>query len=228
MRGRADRVQSAVRDVGFHGDQYVLDLVDYLVEDSAGPGVLAFIETGANLGNTACYVAKRFNSLQVFSCEPAPAAYRIADQRAAKLSNLTIRSLASPAFLDRIYKEHPMLARQTNLFYLDAHGYGFDWPLRDELRWITTHHDRALILIDDFQVPHGPHFGFDSYKNQVCGMDHCRSALDRRHDYSITYPTYSARTSTFHELRGTGLISFGLQLALGADLSRSFATASMA
>lgn len=53
-------------------------------------------------------------------------------------------------------------------FYLDAH-WGEYWPLRDEIAAIQKL-DRFMIVIDDFQIPDQPHFGYDIYKGVPCGM----------------------------------------------------------
>lgn len=47
-------------------------------------------------------------------------------------------------------------------FYLDAH-WGLTPPLAEEVAIITRRWARAVILIDDFQVPDDPGYGFDQY-----------------------------------------------------------------
>jgi hypothetical protein len=100
------------------------------------------------------------------------------------------------------------------LFWLDAHGYGFKWPLREEVSFITGHFQTAYVLIDDFKVPGLDCFGYDLYDGQECSFDYIRDALDESIEYSLYYPSYTERTSRHHPLRGWGLIEFGHEAAL--------------
>lgn len=47
-------------------------------------------------------------------------------------------------------------------FYLDAH-WGDDLPLREELAIIGKAWSKPVLLIDDFEVPGDPGYGFDDY-----------------------------------------------------------------
>ena len=47
-------------------------------------------------------------------------------------------------------------------FYLDAH-WGCYLPLREELEIITSSFPKAVIMVDDFQVPDDPGYKFDNY-----------------------------------------------------------------
>lgn len=48
------------------------------------------------------------------------------------------------------------------LFYLDAHGEDH-LPLAEEIVAIWEHWEEAVVMIDDFQVPDDPGYGFDDY-----------------------------------------------------------------
>jgi hypothetical protein len=48
------------------------------------------------------------------------------------------------------------------LFYLDAHWLDH-LPLRDEIELIVANFSSAAIVIDDFEVPDDPGYGFDNY-----------------------------------------------------------------
>ena len=61
-------------DVGFHGDTYLLNLVDVLISNSQ-----YFIETGTNVGSTLVYDAKKYPEISCFSCEPDKEAFNEAD-----------------------------------------------------------------------------------------------------------------------------------------------------
>ena len=55
------------------------------------------------------------------------------------------------------------IPRQARLFfYLDAH-WGKDLPLQKELALILEQFETFAIMIDDFEVPGDPGYGFDDY-----------------------------------------------------------------
>ncbi len=191
-------------DAGFHGDAYLLQLAAHLASRSQ-----AFIETGCNVGSTAAYVARTFAHLQLFSCEADDGSFAIASDRLAPYPQAKVFHEPSPQFLHRLFDEQPQLRRQTNLFWLDAHGYGFRWPLKDEIAFLTKTLDRGYILIDDFRVPDRPDFRFDQSEDQVCAIETIAPDLDPRHAYALVYPAYTQRTSAHHPLTGVGLIVFG-------------------
>jgi len=223
-RNAAARAASSARpgssesDLGFHADQHLLALVDCFLPHCAN-----FIETGANLGNTVLYVARKYRHLRAFSCEPGIAAFAAASQRAASVPNCVIRETTSPEFFDDLVREFPDLLTQLNFFHLDAHGYNFHWPLWDEAAWITRHLPRAVILIDDLKIPGRPDFGFDQHEGQICAMDSIRPVMNNAHTYTLLTPTYSDRTSPTHPLRGHGLITFGdVPLHLNEEVKRKY------
>lgn len=199
-----ERTGSAEFDLGFHGDRHLLSLIDAVM-----PRVEMFIETGANLGNTVLYVARRFPSVRCFSCEPGIAAFEVAARRASAVPNADVRETASPEFFDALATEAPGMLRRLCLFHLDAHGYGFHWPLADEIAWITSRMERAMFLIDDLLVPGRPEFGYDEHEGQVCSIEAMRHAFAPGRSYGVLYPAYSEHTSPFHGLRGHGLVWFG-------------------
>jgi hypothetical protein len=53
-------------------------------------------------------------------------------------------------------------------FYLDAHWENY-WPLRDEIM-IIKNLKKSVIVIDDFQIPNHPNFGYDFYNGKPCGI----------------------------------------------------------
>lgn len=191
-------------DVGFHGDRYLLDLVDTLMARCD-----AFVETGSNVGSTLAYVARRFPSAQCYSCEPDATAYGHAQDNTRGLGNVHLFNEMSQSFMQRMLDVKAQGSGGDALFWLDAHDYGFEWPLRYEVETVTTHWDKAFILVDDFKVPGLDCFGYDQYKGQACSFDFIEDSLNRKHSYYLYYPTYTDRTSEFHPLRGWGLIEFG-------------------
>lgn len=96
----------------------------------------------------------------------------------------------------------PTLSHKKILFYLDAHWQNY-WPLLDEIRIIgSVIPDKAIIVIDDFQVPHRD-FQYDSYHNQANNLSYIKDALTEAYPKGYTY--YYNNT-TQRPLRGVGKI----------------------
>lgn len=216
-RRRRERELSPVLETGFHGDRHLLRLVDWLA-----PQAQAFVETGANVGTTARYVARRFPRLAVHSCESDARACEAARRHLAPFPNARLSHAESPAFLIDLHARHPELGRGPNLYWLDAHGYGFRWPLVDEVAFLSSRLERALLLIDDFRVPGRPEFRFDAHDGQVCCFETIEPALCRGRRYRLVYPDYSEHTSPHHPLTGYGLILWGVEEPLPGELTGLF------
>lgn len=191
-------------DVGFHGDEYLLSLVDHLASNSN-----IFFETGSNVGSTLAYVASNYPWLRCLSCEPDKAAFQQASVNAGKYVNAELFNGTSQQFIEHLSKNESGIFSEQCFFWLDAHGYGFEWPLKKELEFITGRFSSAYILIDDFKVPEQEHFGYDQYQEQVCSYDFIKSALSQDKTYQLFYPSYNIKTSKHHPLRGWGLLVFG-------------------
>lgn len=187
---------------GFHGDEYLLELVHTLI-----PFVDTFVETGTYNGNTVVYTACTYPWIRCLSCEPDPNHFRFAIANTIHLPNVTVYNETSQEFMHR-FKDRGVRSDRT-LFWLDAHGFGFDWPLRQEVAFITNYFKSALVLIDDFKVPGLDCFGYDVYESQECSFEHIETSLNPAKSYRLFYPNYTTRTSDYHPLRGWGLIEFG-------------------
>ncbi len=186
--------------LGFHGDQYLMKVVDVL-----GKRVSFFAETGTNVGSTLSYFSKRFPSVKCVSCEPNPEAFEHAVKNSSG-SNVTVYNELSQAFLERLKSEYSAELKQGSGYWLDAHGYGFEWPLIEEMQFIMANASDYYILIDDFEVPGISEFGFDVYQNQICSHNYIKEHLPDQ-EYYLYYPTYKEKTSMHHPLRGWGLYS---------------------
>lgn len=191
---------------GFHGDLYLIAVIA-----TAAHRCRQFIETGTNVGNTIAYFAECFPAIPCYSCEPAKDAFNVAHRRTARFKNVTLVNQPSPEFLYRLEKS---MKSTATLFWLDAHGAGFSWPLQKEVAFITRVCRCACVLIDDFRVPGQPQFGFDRWDGQVCGFDYIKGNFQPHKTYRLTYPSYTEKTSTFHPLRGWILIEWGFETPL--------------
>lgn len=201
---KPERQLSQFLGLGFHGDAYLLRFVDLLLRDCE-----CFIETGTNVGSTLAYVARTYPNVQCVSCEPDKEAFDEAKRHTEKLGNVSLFNMLSQDFIAMLKKDMPGLFGKKTVFWLDAHGYGFKWPLKDELRFITENFSSGCILIDDFKVPGLDCFKYDVYQDQICSFDFVRDSLDKRHGYRVYYPDYTDKTSPHHPLTGWGLIEFG-------------------
>lgn len=191
-------------DAGFHGDEYLLALVDSLAQKAT-----CFIETGANVGSTLAYVARAYPQVTCISCEPDEKAFKLALQNTSNLPNVTVTNATSQEFLEEIAAKPAQFFDQTPLFWLDAHGYGFRWPLKEEVAFFTTRFHGGYILVDDFKVPDKEVFSFHRYDGQECSFEYVREALNPQADYRLYYPDYTVKTSEHHPLTGWGLLVFG-------------------
>lgn len=189
--------------VGFHGDKYLLEIVDLLVKKCD-----YFIETGSQTGSTLAYMSRTYPDVHCISCEPDDEAFQRASQNISAYQNVDLYNETSQDFIERFRGSREILDSEV-LFWLDAHGHGFEWPLREEVSFITTNFKRAFILIDDFKVPGLDCFGYDEHQGQICAFDYVKDVLNKRRDYRLYYPQYTKRTSQYHPLRGWGLIEFG-------------------
>jgi FkbM family methyltransferase len=196
--------QSQFIDIGFHGDEYLLRLAGHLAGKSK-----VFVETGANVGSTLVYVAKYYPQLRCLSCEPDQSAFEQASVNVAKYNNVSLFKGTSQQFIEHLSKHVPVIFSERCLFWLDAHGYGFEWPLKKELEFITSRFSSGYILIDDFKVPDRDYFNFDQYQGQICSYDYVKGALNPGNVCQLYYPTYKDKTSKHHPLCGWGLLVFG-------------------
>ena len=188
-------------NIGFHGDRYLIEVIDRYATES-----IAFIETGTNVGSTLAYMAGKYPFMKCLSCEPSLKAFVRAIENTDNLENVRLFNEDSDIFMRRIESYYKYLFKGPVLFWLDAHGQGSSWPLKSEVRFITTHFNRGYIFIDDFLVPGKPMFNHDSYGGHACSFNYIRDSIKSR--YNISYPDYTERTSKHHPLVGWGLIEF--------------------
>ena len=201
---QTERQISPFFNVGFHGDKYLMELAGHLLKDAN-----LFIETGTNVGTTLAYVARTFSNVRCISCEPDLPSFVEAVKHTNSLPNVFLFNESSQQFITNLPSRFGALLNGRAVFWLDAHGYGFEWPLREEVAFITSNFESAYILIDDFKVPELDMFGYDHYNDQTCSLEYIQEALDTKREYHLYYPAYTEKTSTHHPLKGWGLIHYG-------------------
>jgi hypothetical protein len=134
----------------------------------------AAIETGTYMGQTTGYLASSFQ-VPVHSGELMPRYHHVARRLLRHLPNVHLHCLDARAFLEELSRELPRNAGPL-FFYLDAHWYE-DLPLAEEVSLISSRWTDFVALIDDFQVPGDPGYGFDQYGNQPLNLDLVAPAL---------------------------------------------------
>jgi len=187
---------------GFHGDDFLIQFTNEFLKDCK-----YFVETGSAEATTLSFVNKNHPHLLLISCEPDKIVYAHAKKQIDGMTNIDLRNELSPDFIYKLTAEKPDLVNEKVFFWLDAHGYGFKWPLLDEVDYILNNYSQTFIFIDDFKVPDQPQFGFDVYEEQECSLEYLHSALKKHSDLKIYFPRYTERTSEYHPLRGWVLIT---------------------
>ena len=89
--------------------------------------------------------------------------------------------------------------RHSSLFlYLDA-DWNEDLPLAEEFKIVYSRCPAAVVMIDDFEVPGDPGYGFDDYgPGKALNAPYIDPAV-RAHELAVFYPsTPSAKESGAH------------------------------
>lgn len=139
---------------GFHGDPYLLQVVDTLAER-----VNQFVETGTEAGSTVGYFARMYPHIHCWTTEADQGTYEDALSNVANHSNIT---LCNDHSLDFLKENNPI---SPALFWLDAHSHGWGCDLGEETVIILERWSSGYILFDDFLVPERPDFGYDWYES---------------------------------------------------------------
>ena len=185
-------------DRAFHGDEYLLRLVDYLIS-----GCDLFVETGVHRGDTFAYVVHNYPHCYSIGCEPNEEYIKEALEKIEDKENFYIACVTSQKFLP--FLSVAEIQHKQNLFWLDAHGHGFEWPLGFEVEHITEHYYHSFILIDDFKIPGKPQFSYDVITGNVCSYETIKPFI--KNDYQVYYPNYTEQTSKTMNLVGWGLLA---------------------
>ena len=118
------------------------------------------VETGTHRGASARY----FSDLcpgTVFTIEADDRFFGYSRTRLLPRRNVVTLHNDSRSGLRSLTTDARLAGRRI-LFYLDAH-WGDDLPLAEELDIVFGHWPASVVLIDDFEVPDDPGYGFDDY-----------------------------------------------------------------
>jgi hypothetical protein len=166
----------------FNGQSGRIEIFQQLLEQV---GFSAIVETGTYRGTTTLFL-RRASALPVYTIEAAPRLFHYAKRRFRCDDGIFSEIGDSRAFLQRLGTAQGLL-HGCAFFYLDAH-WGEDLPLYEELQTIARLWSDPVIMIDDFQVPDDPAYGFDDYGiGKALTVD--LFPLELRQDFRLFWPT---------------------------------------
>jgi predicted O-methyltransferase YrrM len=161
----------------------------------------AIIETGTYRGITTEWLASIFG-VQVYSIELEPYFFHYSSFRLRSDRRVALFRGDSQAVL-RQFSTNPTIPKRRVLFYLDAH-WGDDLPLKAELEAVADGWDDSVVIIDDFEVPGDPGYGFDDYgEGRRLSVDYLPSLSASRF-----WPRADSRNETGFR-RGSIILGFG-------------------
>jgi len=158
------------------------------------------IETGTFMGVTTKWFNNNFT--HVHSIEINDKYYEISNIlfKHSNCDNITLHKGSSTDILPKILEN--LNDSDYIMFYLDAHWGKL--PLLSEIDAIAKHcHNRAIIVIDDFQVP-DKSFLHDKYAGKVLCYEYIKESLDKCYD-SGNYIHYYLNDSE-RPVKGVGKI----------------------
>jgi hypothetical protein len=154
---------------------------------------LAVVETGTHVGMTTEFLAKTFD-VPIFTGEYAERIYGFAKMRLRRYHNVSLHKGDSRCFLRKLMHSK-LLPHGPVFFYLDAH-WGDNLPLAEELEIIFENCGRAIVMIDDFQVPWDPGYGFDDYGNGNALTSEYIASVVNRLGLETFYPSVKSGEET--------------------------------
>lgn len=175
----------------FNGQEARKEIFEAILKSLAP---VAIIETGTFRATTTELFAR--TGLPVFSVEGLARNYGFARARLGRFRNVTLCEGDSRKALRRWFAG-PLrrIANRTAFFYLDAH-WNADLPLAEELEIIFSHCPAAVVMIDDFEVPGDPGYGYDDYgPGKALTANYVAPAVDA-YGLDLFYPARPASQET--------------------------------
>jgi len=195
---------------GFHGDRVFQRLIQEII--SCLP-ITSFVETGTYIGDSTAYVASRWSNLSIFTCEINEDFFLKSKHRLKKFKNVELSRTSSEGYLKELVENNRL--GKLPLFFLDAHWYDY-WPLEDEIYVISFSCPNAIVIIDDFQVPGRPEFGYaiggggskefsgkTVSDQRVCGLDLVKPKMNQNNTYHALFPCYTKQDAFPRERTGS-------------------------
>jgi hypothetical protein len=179
----------------FNGQEVRRTVFEHLVAQFAPT---AFIETGTFIGSTTRYLATF--GLDTYTVEVHPGYQALARLALRSTDGVTLLCGDSAAGIRHLAEEGTV---RRPLAYLDAH-WGPRVPLAEELDCLFGIWDEVLVVIDDFQVPADPGYGYDIY----AGVPLAAASIRLPGDARLAYPSAPALSETGAR-RGTAFVARG-------------------
>jgi hypothetical protein len=154
------------------------------------------LETGTHLGTTTELMAG--TGIPIVTVESNARNYGFSRARLRRFQNVELR-LGDSRIEARhvLFDRRNSLGRQALFAYLDAH-WNEDLPLAEEIDIIFSQSSHAVVMIDDFEVPDDPGFGYDGYGPGKTLNAGYIAALVEAHDLAIFYPSAPSSEETGH------------------------------
>lgn len=153
-------------------------------------GPRAIIETGTYRGTTTPYLAT-VSGAPVYSVEASERFFHFSRFRLSRRRDISVVHGDSRQWL-RTWCSDADVPRSRVFFYLDAH-WERDLPLNEELELINEHWNDSVVMIDDFQVPGDPGYGFDDYGE---GARLSIDAIPAAQHFAIFWPSTRSEQET--------------------------------
>ena len=183
----------------FHGDEYLLQMVQIILEKLS---VTSFVETGTGNGYTTEFIVSHYN-LPIFTCDIDEERYQLAKARLQQYLHVEIKNCSSEKYIQELIERR--ILGELPFFFLDAHPTAQPElkyiPLPDEVKLIGSL-SKAIILIDDFELPSQPQFGYNVYTGKIIGVEMIESSLGEENDYEFLIPVYTLKNMPKNIYRG--------------------------
>lgn len=148
------------------------------------------LETGTFRGTTTEFFSHVFG-LPIDTVEISRRYHAYSCWRLRNCHDVTLHLGDSRAFLRRMAKQSGDKS-ETPFVYLDAH-WEEDLPLREEIEIVRDGWSNAVIMVDDFEVPGDPGYGYDDYGP---GRELTAAYLPPLPGWRLYYPALSSSAET--------------------------------
>lgn len=173
-----------------NGQQQRQRMVSELIEQL---DISAIVETGTFRGTTTEFFADLCPG-PVFTIEADKRLYGYSRARLFGRRNIVSLLDDSRSGLRGMVGNKRLKGKRV-LFYLDAH-WGSDLPLAEEIDLVFSNWNEAVVIVDDFKVPHDSGYGFDDYgMGKALTLDFISELI---HKYKLTtlFPTAPSTRET--------------------------------
>lgn len=166
----------------FNGQEKRQQLFDDLVKRIDFDAV---VETGTYRGNTSEFFYHKTNS-HIYTVEHHSRFYGFSKMRFFLKSKIHIFLMDSRDFLIKL-SIRDILSYKKIFFYLDAH-WSDDLPLAEEVGLIFKNWEKAVVMIDDFEVPYDKGYTYDNYgDDKILNLNYLKSSQNQK--YKIFFPS---------------------------------------